>query len=213
MGSPLERLIRESERPLRQHNVYVGLNRTSDAGTEPASLAQAKLHCRIETGVTEDDTLITALIVAARTYVEDTLNRALITQTWELVLDTFPSGNNVLLPKGPLQSITSITTYDEADAASVFTTSGYRVDTYGDRATLVDGYSWPTDLRSHNGVVITYVTGYGDASTDIPPSIIQAIFMLIAHWYENREAVSEKAMLTVPMGVDLLLTPYKRLRI
>ncbi len=64
--------------------------------TEPVSLAEAKLHLRVETGMTDDDTLISALIVAARQVAETITRRALITQVWKLVLDQFPApGVNV----------------------------------------------------------------------------------------------------------------------
>jgi uncharacterized phiE125 gp8 family phage protein len=214
MGSPLERLIQQGTRPLAQHDVFVGLKRTAEPSIEPVTLDEANLHCKVEPGVTEDNVLILSLIIAARNYVENQLNRSLITQTWELVLDTFPSGNEVALPKGDVQSVTNVTTYDEADASSVFTSSGYRVDTYGDRVTLVDGYSWPSDLRAHNGVIITYVAGYGDEPEDVPNAIRQAILMLVAHWYENREAVATGTINTViKMGVDAALSGYRRHRI
>lgn len=68
----------------------------SGPASEPVTLAEAKLHLRVETGMTDDDTLISALIVAARQVAETITRRALITQTWRLVLDQFPApGINV----------------------------------------------------------------------------------------------------------------------
>lgn len=58
-------------------------------GCEPVSLAQAKAQARVE--FTDDDTLITLLISAARKYAETRLRSALITQSWTLMLDSFPS--------------------------------------------------------------------------------------------------------------------------
>jgi uncharacterized phiE125 gp8 family phage protein len=63
---------------------------------EPVSLAEAKLHLRVETSMTDDDTLIQALIVSARTLGEQITRRAFITQQWKLVLDQFPApGQNI----------------------------------------------------------------------------------------------------------------------
>lgn len=58
-------------------------------GCEPVTLAQAKQQARVE--FTDDDTFIQALITAARKNAERTLRSALITQTWTLMLDSFPS--------------------------------------------------------------------------------------------------------------------------
>lgn len=63
---------------------------------EPVSLAEAKLHLRVETAMTDDDTLIQALIVSARTLGEQITRRAFISQQWKAVLDQFPApGQNV----------------------------------------------------------------------------------------------------------------------
>lgn len=44
-------------------------------------------------------------------------------------------------------------------------------------------------------------------------SIDQAILMIVAHWYAHRESVSESSMADVPMGVNYLLQPYRRMGI
>src|SRR4051794_4197557 len=56
---------------------------------EPVTLAEAKLHCKVD--FTDDDALITSLIAAARMVCETRLRQALVTQTWVLYLDSFPS--------------------------------------------------------------------------------------------------------------------------
>lgn len=56
-------------------------------GTEPITLTEAKAHLRLEESF--DDTTVTALIVAARQYIEKVCWRGLISQTWELSLPSF----------------------------------------------------------------------------------------------------------------------------
>jgi uncharacterized phage protein (predicted DNA packaging) len=41
------------------------------------------------------------------------------------------------------------------------------------------------------------------------PSLQQAILMLVAHWYDNREAVSDVKTFAVEIGVDRLIQPYR----
>ncbi|MBW8067975.1 MAG: hypothetical protein GJU73_11120, partial [Ferrovum sp.] len=60
----------------------------SGPGVEPVSLLEAKAHLRVD--IPDDDALITALIVAARMHAETVTRRALIAQSWKLVLDSFP---------------------------------------------------------------------------------------------------------------------------
>jgi len=168
---------------------------------EPVSLAEAKLHLRVD--IADDDTLISGLIVAARSYSERVLRRALITQTLELVLDGWPNGNTIKLPMPPLQSATVKYTDDDA-VEHTLPASEYIVDTASvpGRIVLKDDYSWPTDDLQESGAIrVRYVAGYGAAGTAVPYTILLAIKMLIGHLYENREGQG------IPNAVDLLLWP------
>ena len=44
-----------------------------------------------------------------------------------------------------------------------------------------------------------------------PAPLVQAIMLLAAHWYNQREAVSTAQMHAVPMGVQSLVKPYRKL--
>src|SRR5512139_2288241 len=94
---------------------------------EPVTTAETKSHLRVDT--TADDTLIGTLITAARQDSEEYLNRALVTQTWDLYMDGFPTTTKIKVPLPPLQSITSIKYYDEDDVEATMTATDYIVDT------------------------------------------------------------------------------------
>lgn len=154
-----------------------------------------------------EDTLLAALIQAAREYVEDYQNRALCTQTWELVLDSWPVRDYVELPKPPLQSVTSIKYKDSAGTESTWADTNYIVDpdSFLGRVVLADGISWPTaTLYPAGGIRIQFVAGYGLAA-DVPQTTRQAMLLLIGHLYENREAGTDRALTEIPFGVKSLL--------
>lgn len=180
--------------------------------TEPVTSSEAKSHLRVDT--TADDTLIGTLITAARQHVENHLRRALITQTWELVMDAFPAGDVIRLPRPPLVSVTSIKYTDVAGNESTLSSAAYVVDTDSTkgRVVLKSGESWPSDtLAAANGVRVRYVAGYGSAAA-VPNPIRQAILLLIGTLYENRESVLVAQGVTVaqlPFGVEALLMPYR----
>lgn len=193
----------------------------------PVTLTDMKAYLRVDTS--DDNDLITSLIKAAASLVRNHIKRALITETLELQLDRFNPeyGDERLLALGsgmhtghvasylsgngyvdlqfpPVQSITSITTYDTSNSSSVFSSSNYTLDTERGRVFLNDGQSWPTDLRDRAAIQIRYVAGYGDDDTDIPDAIRQAIRALVAKMYDCREVCS-----TVDGLSEALLAPYR----
>ena len=143
------------------------LTLSSAPATEPVSQDEAKAWGKIDT--TSDDMIVAALITAARMAAEEYLRRSLITQTWKLTLDLartllnnqLPDGvfdlpisvlyggleRNIELPKGPVQSITSVTTYALDNSSSVYDTSNYFLDTAGARLVLNLGCIWPANMR------------------------------------------------------------------
>jgi uncharacterized phiE125 gp8 family phage protein len=173
---------------------------------EPISATEAKLHCRVDH--TTDDTLITNLITAARIYCEKQQNRALVTQTWYLWLDKFPSKKYIDIPLPPLQSVASVLYYDTDDAEYTLSTEDYDVDinSFVGRVHLKYSKSWPTEvLRPSNAIVIEFICGYGLAAA-VPQNVKQAMLLLIGHWYANRESVLVGSVSKpLEMAVDNLL--------
>lgn len=175
---------------------------------EPISLAEAKLHLRVD--IADDDELITAQIKAAREYVEQLANRSLITQTWEYTLEAFPDGNQIVLPRPPLVSVTSVVYTDYTGTAATFSSLYYTVDTYAEPGQIVLKYGqlWPAvALATVNGVCIRYTAGYGATGASVPQRLRQAILLLLGHWYENREAVQFGNLMPqeLPFAVQALL--------
>ncbi len=157
---------------------------------EPLTTAQAKAHLRVD--ISDDDTLIDAIILAARKRLETDSSLALITQTLEMTLDCFPPGNcPIQLKRPPLQSVTSIKYIDTDGVEQTWSSSLYRVDTASRPSRITPAYdeSYPSTREVTGAVTIRFVAGYGDASTNVPEDLIQALKMLIGHFYENREDV------------------------
>ena len=185
----------------------MSLTQTSAPGVEPITLQQAKDHLRVSHN--DEDAIIEPLITAARQHVEAYTKRALITQTWAWSMDAFATLLSPPLP--PLQSVSSIAYIDAAGDSQTLASSNYRVDSASEPARITEAYdtTWPTTRQVTNAVTVTFIAGYGDAGHDVPQPIIQAMLLLIGHWYENREALAPVNLMPVPMAVDALLSPYR----
>jgi len=192
---------------------YRSLSVVTEPASEPVSVAEAKAHLRVDTA--DDDSYIGTLIVAAREWVQSYLDRALVTQQLTVKLDTFP--DEIELPRPPVASggtltATTVSYTLSSGSTAAMSVSEYRVDrdaTPGVVRTVYAG-TWPTHLADSNAVSVTWWAGYGEAS-DVPAVIRHAILMLVAHWYESRQAAVSTGAVPqdVPFGVKSLLDSKK----
>jgi len=156
---------------------------------EPLSLAEIKSHLRVDD--TSDDEMLSAIIQVAREQVEDITRRALLTSTWDFVLQEWPVENYIKLPYGNLQSVTSVKWKDTDGTETTLTpTNDYLVETNGEnvgRVVLPYGESWPSDtLYPSNPITIRFVCGWTAASL-IPAKIRAACKLIAGDIYQNRE--------------------------
>lgn len=182
--------------------------------SEPVTLAEAKLHLRVD--IDTDDDLIDGLLVAAREYVERVCRPqlALITQTWMLVRDSLP-GATVELRPYPLQSVSAIVITDQDGGETTVSAASYLVDTHSEpgRVRLKSTASWPAvTLQELNGFQVTFVAGFGSDGSDVPRQIHMAMLLLVGHWYENREPqiVTGAVPASLAFTVQALLAPWRR---
>lgn len=175
---------------------------------EPVTLAEAKLHLKVDTA--DDDTLITRLIAAARARAEWHTGRAFVTQGWTLHLDCWPGTGVIELPLPPLQSVSSIVTTARDGSTATLSPALYTVDTASApaRIALAANTAPPTNLRAIDAIAIAFTAGYGDATT-VPPAIKEAILDLAAAMYANRGDLPEE----LPLDALALLAPYRILKI
>jgi uncharacterized phiE125 gp8 family phage protein len=150
------------------------------ATVEPITLEEAKLFLRVDTDA--DDTLITALIPAAREYAEHYTQAAFASVVYELALDAFPV-DCIDLPNGRIVTVTSIKYTDEAGAEQTLSSGAYALSDYGMVAFVYPVSSWPVAKAVPNAVRIRYSVSAGTVSAAARTAMLE----LIAHFYESRE--------------------------
>jgi len=178
-------------------------NVTTALTEEPVTLQEVKQQCLVESS--DDDVLLTRLIKAARSHVEEYCNARFAVQTIRTECDSF--SDFARLPEGPLKSVTSIIYFDPAGAEQTLDAAVYepRRDGLEPSISLKSGQAWP---RIKPGSRITLTAVYGGSA---PDSVRHAMLMLIDHWYLNRSAaVTGTIATTIPAGVDALLSNNRR---
>lgn len=69
--------------------------------------------------------------------------------------------------------------------------------------------NWPSVLYIPGAVQIHYTAGYSADSSAVPEAVKTAMKMLIANWYENREAAMMGIYGAIPNHVQMLLYTYR----
>lgn len=168
---------------------------------EPVSLAEAKLHLKIDH--TDEDAFITSLLSMARFRVEEYCHVGLLTQTWALKAESFP--NELELPyAGTLQSVTHVKYLNPLGVLTTLNSSEYFVSTDEGKIYLTDDFSNPELFEYGWPVTITYVVG-ATAANLIPERFKHAIKILLTAHYENREG-----FVPLPQAVKDILYSSRR---
>jgi hypothetical protein len=206
---------------------------TSAPAVEPVTAAELRAHL---VGVADSDASLLVMITAAREDIESATGMALITQSWTITVDRWPSASEpwwdgvrqmsisalsgapgwLRLSRWPLQSVESVTTYNEAGAATaVSVATVFDVDTAQTpgRLALKSGQTWPVALRPTNAIVVGYTSGYGDAGADVPGPIKRAIMQLAAYAYSHRGDDCDLGDAYFASGAAAIMARYKVARI
>lgn len=175
--------------------------------SEPITLADAKAHLRVTHDI--EDAQITACIIAARAYVENWCDRALMLQTRRLTLDAF--AQEICLTGGRVKAISAMKYTAPDGAEQSLDASAWQADLDAQPARLrpAQGRSWPATASQMAAVRVEYQVGYDDAAS-VPAPIRAALLLLIGDLYENRQA-QQAEPLVENRAVESLLYPYRRL--
>jgi len=149
----------------------------------PVSTQEVVDHLRLDG---RDSGWLDNFIAAATDYAEEKLSAALMPRT---IRATFYDGEALILPRGPLIEVQTITDRDGA------ATTEYEIKHTGHTAQIVLTRSIQYPIS------ITYQAGYASAQT-IPSSIRLAILMHVGTLWENRESITDKTKTIIPHSLE-----------
>lgn len=171
------------------------------------TLAEAKAH--LEYADSDRDSYITALCAAATEMLDGPhgmIGKAIGEQVWTMALRNVPSGE-IPIPIFPVKALQSVAYYDAANVSQTINVNQFRLVANEDYAYLepVAGFTWPAVYDRADAITFTVQLGMAE----VPKGIKQAALLMIANWFENREAVSDKAMMPVPFAVEALINRWR----
>lgn len=172
--------------------------------TKAVSLAEAKTHLRVLD--TSEDTYIQGIIDAAQEIAESYTNRAFISSTWSYTLDEFPGYIRIM--KSSVTAINSVKYIDGDGVEQTLDPTKYGIR-YSDPAVIAPLKAWPGTEYGLSKITVEFVAGWADAAS-VPASIKAAMYLIIAHLYDNRSDVVEgRTVNELPQGSKYLLNQWR----
>ncbi|WP_024590499.1 MULTISPECIES: phage gp6-like head-tail connector protein [unclassified Pseudoalteromonas] len=176
---------------------------------EPITVEELAAHTNADD---DHHDYLQSLVPRARKRFEQRSGRLLVEQTWQFALPKFC--NEIHLPFAPLRSINSIKYINNLGQFVTLDSSDYRVIEHGLTATITPklGGRWPAvGFKIADAVQIECVFGHGtltNEGTSIDNETLidqdkydlakQAILVLIADWFRNREDTAPVQLYDMP---------------
>lgn len=195
---------------------------------EPVTLEEIRRQCRIDSDITEEDEDLLEWVATARELAEDYTGRSFVERVLECRFSAFPwvwPSSDVVLPQGPVIEILSIAYYNAiGELTQMVEGTDYQLALGEEPSRIYPAVEntgvWPAAQERRDAVTVTYRAGYASAGSptdaeNVPKKAKQAIKMLAAHFFENRESVivSERRAvpLEVPYSFERVLDPLRYL--
>lgn len=172
------------------------LRRLQTGTTPPLTTSDLREHLRIDWP--HEDEYLADLIQTATDYIEDLVGHALRVTPYRLDLERFPLPAEKVIEISleiRASEVSSIAYTDAAGDAQTMPAEDYTLDSVSQPArVLLTADQWPTGTD----VQINFTSA-------VPRQARQAVRLLAGHWYEHREAASDRTIKALPMGVMALV--------
>ncbi len=194
-------------------NIQGDLVLSNDPTTQVVSVSEIKDHLRIDTNY--EDTLLGLYIDSATEMAENYCGRHFITHEYKLYFNKIVREASLIFP-----DCTLFTQNGGNELYPVkWSIPGFASDFFSDKAYL-DGKSNPSIVKlgsdfsdlgyapdGYEGALFWFhfKTGFGDAASDVPQAVKQAIKLIVSDMYYFREDRKR----SFPMASEILLQPYK----
>lgn len=172
------------------------IQRVSFLPIQLVSLAKLKAYMKIDGN--EEDELINDLQFAAYDWVGQFTGRSILTTEWKFITTPLKAGSEVrhALPFPSLLEISKVSNlYSNIKRDE---TKAYYID-------FRHGVEYICAISKGVPIEVVYSAGFGPSAKFVPEAFHQAIKILVALWYEEREGLG----CGIPATVERILLPYQ----
>ena len=174
-----------------------------------------KAHLRLGTGFADDavqDAVLASFLRAAMAAIEARTGKILLVREFSWSLTSWRDGGGQPLPIAPISEVMGVVLKDATGAEQAVGAELYRLERDQQRPRLMPTGVCLPSIPEGGEVGIAFTAGFAATFGELPADMAQAVFMLAAHYYENRSdtGLTGGAM---PYGVSVLIERYKTVRL
>lgn len=193
------------------------LNEDTPVADAALPLQGFKDHLRLGSAFGDEDLqdgILAGHLRAALGVIEARTGKALLSRRFKLRLSRWRwarSGAGQSLPLAPVGQIISVKLVSAAGDAVTLDPERYGLMQDMARPRLVARGSGLPDVAEGGAVEICFEAGFGATWSALPADLAQAVLMLAAEFYENRQAGA--VMQALPLSVHGLIEPWRTVRL
>lgn len=174
-----------------------------------------KDHLRLGTGFDDSgiqDSVLSTYLRTAMASIEARTGKVMFSRSFRWEVINWRALSEQALPMAPVLEITRVAVVDRTDVTTIIDPARYVLQRDSHRPKLVaTGAVLPT-IPLGGKAEVDFTAGYGDNWGYMPADLAHAVFLLAAHFYENRQENGDNKG-TMPFGVASLIDPYRTVRI
>ncbi len=193
----------------------MNLTETTPLNSADFPIAELKDYLRLGSGFTDDnvqDGLLETCLRAAMGAIEARTTKVLVERSFDFSFASYrEEGGGMLMPISPLIFLNQFQTYDRTGASTSFSKNDFQLVDDSQRPVLLAKVGNLPKIPEHGWVVLRFLAGYGPWAS-VPENLQQALLMLAATYYENREVMVNGGG-QMPLSVAGLLAPFQRIRL
>ncbi|MEL6608699.1 MAG: head-tail connector protein [Pseudomonadota bacterium] len=174
-----------------------------------------KAHLRLGTGFADDavqEPVLASFLRAAMAAIEARTGKILLTREFSWSLSTWRDASGQALPIAPVTEVIEVAVIDADDGETVLPASSYRLERDHQRPRIVAVGGYLPSVPTGGSAEIAFSAGFATDFGDLPADLAQAVFLLAAHYYENRSDTGLSDT-SIPYGVSVLVERYRTVRL
>ena len=172
-------------------------------------------HLRLGTGFADDaiqDEVLDGCLRAAMAAVEARTGKALLLRSFTWSVTAWRDLSRNTLPVAPVTVIHRMSIVDRFGVETVIDPTRYVLERDAHRPKIAATSLFLPSIPIGGSAEIQFDAGYAGTWAELPADLARAVFLLAAHYYEDRNEAAGSGG-SIPYGVAALLDRYRNVRL